>query len=468
MATTLRWWGGLVAGAIMLGACGQYPGVHENAPGGDTVGLGPAGPAGPDATGTAGPGAVGSGVSSGSTKAAEGRSAEGPRVASGAPKDGPGAGGGPADTTGVTDDTITVGVHAPLTGAAPLRQSSFEAGKDLYWEYGNGGKPVTVHGRKVKVIFRDDQYNPSHARLVCQEMAERGKAFLLIGGGGTDQIQACAQYAASQGIPYLSAGVTEIGLRELSNYFAASKSYPQQARMLAEYIKKDVGVTDPSRVAAVITNTPNFDDTARTFERQFPGVRIYRPDKNERGSSMAGNLCSGTVKNYDVVFPLTAPTYYLEMASAAACKPLYVGVGISMGLDQVASTGCQSNGSTANARFFSPAPSFEDARQGKWDPNFVKAARAAGVEPDDVMWLFWGQSRVLHELLKEAGRDLSRQGFIASTSRASVSTRVFPDIQYSPSNHFGAKHVNVLRNVCRSRGDESGYYVTERAFASGF
>ncbi|MGH3341525.1 MAG: ABC transporter substrate-binding protein, partial [Carbonactinosporaceae bacterium] len=379
-----------------------------------------------------------------------------------------GSGAVSGDTTGVTDGKIVVGVHAPLTGAAPLRQESFNAGKDLFWKYGNGGKPVTVFGRKVEVIFRDDQYNPSHARLVCQEMAERGNAFLLIGGGGTDQIQACAQYAASKQIPYLSAGVTEAGLRQLPNYFAASKSYPQQATMLATYIKKHLGVTDASRVAAVITNTPNFDDTVQAFARAFPGVRIFRPDKNERGSSMAGNLCTGTVKNFDVVFPLAAPTYYLEMASAAACRPLYAGVGISMGLDQVASTGCEANGATANARFFSPAPSFEDVRRGKWDPNFVRAARAAGVEPDDVMWLFWGQSRVLYELLVKAGRNLNREGFIASTSQASVRTGVYPDLRYTPSDHFGAQHVHVLRNVCRPRGDQSGYYITEGAFVSRF
>lgn len=455
----------LAAGAMLLAGCGQYPGVHDNL-GGRGGGLGPgsgeAGEAG-DLDGTdfddLDGGAQGAGGPGGGADGGDG--------SAGGADGGDGAAGG-GDRTGVTDDTIRVAIHAPLTGAAPLRQDSFDAGKDLYWQYGDGGGPVSVHGRQVEIIFADDRYRPSHARQVCQQMAEEGEAFLLIGGGGTDQIQACAQYAASRGIPYLSAGVTEIGLRQLDTYFPASQSYPQQAELLAQYIQRQLGYTNASRVAAVITNTPNFDDAAEAFQNAFPGVRIFRPDKNEQGSSTAGNLCTGPQADYDVVFPLTSPTFYLEMAAAAPCRPQYVGVGVSMGLDSVASVGCEAGAATENARFFSPAPAYEDARQGRFDEEFMRAASAAGVAPDDIMWLLWGQSKVLHQLLELAGQDLTRGGFVASTESAHVRTGVFPELRYQPSDHFGAQEVNVLRNVCQRRGNAAGYYVTEHAFVRSF
>ena len=56
---------------------------------------------------------------------------------------------------------------------------------------------VKINGREVHVVFKDDHYNPSYARQVCQQMAQQNHAFLLIGGAGTDQIKACAGYAAS-------------------------------------------------------------------------------------------------------------------------------------------------------------------------------------------------------------------------------------------------------------------------------
>jgi len=72
-----------------------------------------------------------------------------------------GAGAGPADPhdrDGVTDKEIVIGIHAPITGAAPVPQDSVDKAKDLYWRYvaERGG----IHGRNVRVVFRDDQFNP--------------------------------------------------------------------------------------------------------------------------------------------------------------------------------------------------------------------------------------------------------------------------------------------------------------------
>jgi hypothetical protein len=38
-------------------------------------------------------------------------------------------------------------------------------------------------------------------------------------------------------------------------------------------------------------------------------------------------------------------------------------------------------------------------------------------------------------------------------------------LKFTPSDHFGASHVNVLKNVCSG---SSGSYVTEAAFRSSF
>ena len=448
---------GFAAFALLAAACGQYPNVHEDAvasgeiaPAGTglatdpTTGLpvepgtGATGTTGTGTTGTTGTGTTGSGGSTGSGTTAP-------------------TGGG--TTTGVTDTTIKIGIHAPLTGAAPLKSESFNTGKDLYWLKGNDGKPIEIHGRQVQVVFQDDQYNPSHARAVCQQMAEDQQVFLLVGGAGTDQIQACAAYSASKGIPYLSAGVTEKGLTTLPNYFAVSMSYAAQGPLLAQYMEANKSALewsgDPAKVAVVHTNTPNFDDAVASFTQAMPGVRVFRPEKNERGPSMVGQLCTGTVKNFEVVYPLTAPTYFLEMAGASKCEPQYVGVGVSMGLNTVASTGCQTGG-VDGARFFSPVPAFADSS--KYDAGF----RAAGGS-DDIMFLLWGLSKSIHQLLLNAGPNLSREGFIAATSTATVKSGVFPDLTYTPQNHFGANQVHVLRADC-----SKAQYVTEQAFKSSF
>ncbi|HEV3474676.1 MAG TPA: ABC transporter substrate-binding protein [Actinomycetota bacterium] len=457
----------LAAFALVASACGQYAGVHEERfkdgqiPAGQTGVTSPTG-AGSDVPASSG-GTGGTTGEVGTTGTSPGSTTEtgGPADASGSAAGAPGTTtvSGPGTTTGVTPTTIKLGLHAPLTGAAPLKAESFNRGKDMYWQKGNNGKPVEIFGRQVEVVFQDDQYNPSHARAVCAQMAEQQQVAILVGGGGTDQIQACAAYAATKGIPYVSVGTTEVGLTRLPNYTAVTMSYADQVPLLIEYMKANQSTLgwsgDPAKVAAVITNSPNFDDAASAFGQSLPGATMVRPDKNERGTSMAARLCTGTLKNFEVVFPLTSPTYLLEMAGSSKCNPQYVGVGISMGLNQVASVGCQTGG-LANARFFSPAPAFADSN--KYDPLFRQAGGA-----DDIEFLLWGLWRSIHQLLVQAGPNLTREGFIQAASTATIKRTVFPQAVYSPTNHFGAKEVNVLRADCARRE-----YVTEAAFKSSF
>ena len=108
----------------------------------------------------------------------------------------------------------------------------------------------------VRVVFRDDEFNPQNAVQVCREMVEEEGAFLLVGGGGADQITACAQYASEAGIPYLSAGVNETGLSDLDTYFATSLTYAEQAPLIIAQLQ-DQGFTE---AALVVGDTPSFDD----------------------------------------------------------------------------------------------------------------------------------------------------------------------------------------------------------------
>src|SRR5207237_7921477 len=111
----------------------------------------------------------------------------------------------------------------------------FNLGKDVYFNYikSKGG----INGRNVTVFIEDDGYNPSQAVAACKKLVEQDHVFLLFGGGGTDQIVACAQYAASVGVPYVAEGVTEAGVNTLKSYFAESMRYKTQGTLLAPYIK---------------------------------------------------------------------------------------------------------------------------------------------------------------------------------------------------------------------------------------
>jgi len=468
-----------LAVALVLAACGQKSGVHlasdsgaggagqTGGAGGGAAGSGGPGPGAGVVNGAAAGGAAGAGVAVGVVGSSAGAGAEG-KGASGSGAGAAGAtaaggGGGTAvagDSTGVTNDTIAIGIHAPATGAgAPA--PSFDQGKDKYFNFIG----PTVNGRAIKVFFEDDGYNPSQAVAACKKLVQVDHVFLLGGGGGTDQIVACAQYAASVGVPYLAEGVTESGVNTLKSYFAESMTYKTQGALLAQYIKHQ----GFSQVMMIRGNTQNFEDAHSGFitAARSLGLQVARDDAvpkdadaqtmGSEASLMCGSLDARTGKV--AVYPLMSPKLFINLAGAAAgqqCFPRYAGIGITLGLNVVAQALCPTGAFKNGASFFSPFQGLDVVDQ--VDPDFHKAYPNG----DDIGFGLWGAEKLLAAHLKAAGRDLTRQGFVAAALGKSFNTGVYPVADFT-HGHFGGTAVHVLRADCGRN-----QYVTEAQNARSF
>jgi branched-chain amino acid transport system substrate-binding protein len=459
--------------ALVATACGQKAGVHTLAArtelggtgGGGDAGLGSGTDAQSAAGGTA-QGAAAGGAAGRSASGTGGSTAGGQKASSGAAAAGGGGAQGAGDTTGVTADTITVGVHGPVTGAAPFPATSFDNGKDVYFNFVNGKGGVV--GRKVKIVFADDGYNPSQAVSVCKKMVQQDHVFMLIGLGGTDQIVACSQYAASVGVPYVSEGTAEQALRTLSNYFGLSMSYKAQGPLLAQYMKNVLHVT---RVGMIRANTANFDDGHAAFldaaKQQGLQVTFDRAiDKNadsQTAFSTGGSICGNRANAPEAVYPLLSPTIFVQIvagANAQACNPIWSGVGITQGLNTAAAAVCAA-APTTKAHFFSPFPGLNVDDQ--VDPDYNRAYQQQhGQAGDDIGWGIWGLEKLTSALLSAPGRNLSRQSFISASSGKSYSTGVWPTVNFAPS-HFGGTAVHVLQLDCGKQ-----QYVSEQMNKSSF
>lgn len=374
-------------------------------------------------------------------------------------------GGAPSggDATGVTDDSITIGIHAPITGAAPVPSQSFERGKSLYFEFmEREGKSLS--GRDVRVVSRNDNYQPSQAVAVCKEMVEQEKAFLLFGVAGTDQIQACARYANSVRVPYLSGGVTEIGVDTLPFYFAMWMSYKQQGPLLADMMAAKLGATGEAN-AMVRFNAPTFQDAHDAYmagmQQQGAPVEYDKAvSKNATASDAQTVATEMNQRGINNAYILTSPTWFIQLAQAATnqgYKPTYTGVGLSMGIDTVASVACRNNGSIDGARFLNPFPAYVDSN--RFDPDF---RRAGGT--DDIMFGLWGASKVIWQMMSFPEKELTRERFVWFVERApTIKTGVLSDIKYSPTNHFGGTAMHLVRADCGQ-----GRWVTEESFKNRF
>lgn len=428
-----------------VNADGTIPGAPGTSTGGATTGSGVSG-GGSGAPGSSGPGTTTGG--GGTTPGSGSGSGDAPPAAA------PGAGGGNA--TGVTDTTIKIGIHAPVTGAAAIPQTSFERAIGTYFDHINqkGG----IHGRKVQVSFEDDQFRPDTARAKCKKLAEQEKVFMLLGAAGSDQIDACARYAAAVGVPYLSGGVHETrhgqgALSDLSTYFAMTMTYEQQTPLLARVYRDHY---DGQKVVVVTADNDSLDGyhsravaaLQSAAGSNFAGEKRIPKNTTSEAPTVAAEICGSGAK---AVVWNASPSTLLNVSKVMTCDVGFIGPGNTNGLNIVATVGCDK---LDNARFFASVPGMDVMRR---DAEFVNAYRTRNdAEPDDIGAQAWGSEKLIAQILQAVGRDLSRESLMATMARVKVfKSGVIPPTNFT--SRLGGTAMHLLRADC-----SKSEYVTEK------
>ena len=315
-------------------------------------------------------------------------------------------------------------------------------------------------------MFEDDEFNPTTAVRVCRKMVEQDKVFMLIGAAGGDQITACAKYANSVGVPYLSAGVNQAELDKLRGYFALSQSYLQQNPLLAQLAKK---TTKNNKFGIVIQDTPAFRETKASIEglAKQQGLEVVyskfiskQPSQSEILTISRELQTSGA----DVVYVLFSPTPFISLAQQSQSQgynPTYIGPGLSNGLNIVAQAGCPG---VAGSKFLSPFPQLDAID--RLDPAYRQAynQHGGGNAPDDFGIALWGLNKSVHQIFLAAGEGMSRQSVVqVMESGRAFESNVFPKLAYTAKNHFGAQSSHLLEADCGSQT-----FKTIATFATGF
>jgi branched-chain amino acid transport system substrate-binding protein len=145
------------------------------------------------------------------------------------------------EVTGVTDTEVVLGWTTPLSGPAALWGVTALGGM-AYASYINdqGG----IHGRKIKVILKDDGYNPARALANLQEM--KGKVFAVTGLLGTAVVQTSRDFFAENDVPLITAyGNTRMFVDypkdKLRYIFISYPDYEDEADFLSTYAFENLG-----------------------------------------------------------------------------------------------------------------------------------------------------------------------------------------------------------------------------------
>ena len=233
---------------------------------------------------------------------------------SGGRDDGDGSDGGSGDgevagdTTGVTDDSITIGGHYPLTGVAAPGYSEIPVGAQAYYDFVNdaGG----VNGRTIDFIVKDDGYAPSKTTAVTDDLVLRDEIFAMVGGLGTPTHRTVVDDLNAEGVPdlFVSSGSLQWGddVANRPTTFGWQPDYEIEGKIIGQYIAEEM----PDAKVGLFLQDDDFGEDGEKGVRQFLDKQIVSVQKYTSGNTEIGpQIAALQADGADLVIGFNTPAY---------------------------------------------------------------------------------------------------------------------------------------------------------------
>lgn len=144
--------------------------------------------------------------------------------------------------TGVTEHEVLVGQFAAFSGAAAQLGRQVRVGIEAYFKAVNaqGG----INGRQLKLVTRDDGYEPEKAKAAVKALIEEDKVFALVGSVGTPTGLAAVPILTEAKVPLVGMFTGAQGLREPMNryVFHVRASYFDETERIVQHLTT-LGIT---------------------------------------------------------------------------------------------------------------------------------------------------------------------------------------------------------------------------------
>jgi branched-chain amino acid transport system substrate-binding protein len=352
-------------------------------------------------------------------------------------------------TPGVTATTVTFATHQPLTGPIASGYSEIATASQAFFNYVNahGG----VFGRQIKLVIKDDSYNPTNTVNVIHQLVLQGNVFGIYEGLGAPTHTTVAGYLNASKVPdlFVASGCAcwDDGTKQPYT-FGWQPSYTIEGKILGQYIKrhfrgKKVGVLyqddgfGRGGLAGIEAEVPASDIVARQSYK--PGATTLSTQVTSIADSKADVMVDFTVPVYTAIAQIAASKIGYKprlVVSSAGSDPATVG-GLLKTL---------SNGDPSQAALIEGAitdgflPSAADTSN-PWVRLFMKIRSQydASAPWDSNVEYGMASAYTLVQALEAAGKNLTRQTLIDAINQhgASWTGPGLVPFGYSASSHGG-------------------------------
>jgi ABC-type branched-subunit amino acid transport system substrate-binding protein len=367
---------------------------------------------------------------------------------------GDGGGGGGATDIGVTESSIKVGTHMPLTGVASPGYSEIPTGQKAYFDYVNeaGG----VNGRTFDYTVRDDTYNPATTSQVTNQLVLQDEIFGMIGGLGTPTHSAVIDFLNEEEVPdlFVSSGALAWDNPEEYPYtFGWQPDYEVEGKILGKFISEEF----PDAKVGLFLQGDDFGRDGAAGAKQFLEEQIvaeesYTPGNTDVGPQIAKLQASGA----DFVIGFNVPAY-TALSQLTALKLGYkpkwaysnVGSDVTLvgSLLNRFSEGAVADGGLLSGIYTTKYLPTVEEPDNPWTQLFTEVWEKHGDGKPMSNFRLYGmaQAYTFVSAVQAAGEELTRDGIVEAIeeSGADFEGPWLAPLDYSADSHRGISGVSV-------------------------
>ena len=352
-----------------------------------------------------------------------------------------------APVPGVTDTEITIGITGPLSGPAAA-WGTIALASEAYANHVNaqGG----IHGRKLKIVLKDDGYNPGRAVANFNEMKD--SVFAVIGTVGTAVLNANKDLVAEAGLPliYPLGNVQVFAKQPREKVRTVFQAYPDYADE-AEFLVGQAAKLENVKKLGFFGQNDDYGkqglDGAKRGIAKNPGVALvgevfYEVTDRELGTQALKMKDSGA----EAILLYSTATHgaglIKEMAKVGYRPKIFASFTL---YDR--DTMFRLLGDLWEGAYFDAAIALRGEPAAdkvidiivKTDPKLKGREGFAVQGAADVI--------ILVEGLQRTGKDLTREKFVAAmqTIKDFSSEGLYPGLTFSPTRHHGVNAVRLMR-----------------------
>ncbi len=135
---------------------------------------------------------------------------------------------------------LKLGSYGPLSGSAASWGVMLKSMR-AYIDFINaeGG----IHGRKLELLIRDDQYNPAKTPLAVRDLVDNQGVFAIVGGLGTANGRSVVEYLGRKNIPFFTpaSGDPFFTTPTRKHVYTVYPRYDTEGQIIGQYLAATLG-----------------------------------------------------------------------------------------------------------------------------------------------------------------------------------------------------------------------------------